>query len=189
MRFETRNHPTPATPEAAAVQADAEPEAQTTPPASNENDADGGIRMQVRKRSGELENVDLNKIVRAVSRCANGLSDIDPIRVATRTISGLYDGASTSELDELSIQTAASLMAEEPQYSFLAARLLGTYIDKEVQNQEIYSFSQSIRSGYELGSDLIEYLRVCYGQLAETQRCDATRAQRAFPILRSSNSL
>ena len=107
--------------------------------------------MQVRKRSGELENVDLNKIVRAVSRCANGLNDIDPIRVATRTISGLYDGASTSELDELSIQTAASLMAEEPQYSFLAARLLGTYIDKEVQNQEIYSFSQSIRSGYELG--------------------------------------
>ena len=78
MRFETRNHPTPATPDAAAVQADAAPEAQTTPPASNEKDADGGIRMQVRKRSGELENVDLNKIVRAVSRCANGLTDSRP---------------------------------------------------------------------------------------------------------------
>ena len=106
--------------------------------------------MQVRKRSGELENVDLNKIVRAVSRFVNRLSDIDPIRVATRTISGLYDGASTSELDELDPDRGVT-DGGEPQYSFLAARLLGTYIDKEVQNQEIYSFSQSIRSGYELG--------------------------------------
>jgi len=149
MRFETRNHPAPATPDAATLAAAEQPETDAS--RQTEAEVEGGIRMQVRKRNGELENVDLNKIVRAVSRCANGLTDIDPIRVATRTISGLYDGASTSELDELSIQTAASLMAEEPQYSFLAARLLGTYIDKEVQNQEIYSFSQSIRAGYELG--------------------------------------
>ena len=47
------------------------------------------------------------------------------MRVATKTISGLYDGATTSELDELSIQTAAALIVEEPQYAELAARLLG----------------------------------------------------------------
>ena len=76
---------------------------------------------------------------------------MDAIRVATRTISGLYDGATTQELDELSIQTAASLMAEEPQYSFLGARLLNTHIDKEVANQEIHAFSQSIRVGVEKG--------------------------------------
>lgn len=107
--------------------------------------------MKVRKRNGSMEPVDLNKIVRAVSRCAEGLPGVDSMRIATRTISGLYDGASTSELDRLSIQTAASLTAEEPQYSKLAARLLSTYIDKEVQNQEIQSFSQSIKLGHELG--------------------------------------
>lgn len=107
--------------------------------------------MQVCKRNGDLEPVDLNKIVRAVTRCCRGLLAVDPIRVATRTISGLYDGATTQELDELSIQTAASLMAEEPQYSFLGARLLATYIDKEVHNQEIHAFSQSVRLGFELG--------------------------------------
>ncbi|MEC9465358.1 MAG: ribonucleoside-diphosphate reductase subunit alpha, partial [Myxococcota bacterium] len=107
--------------------------------------------MQVRKRSGEFEAVDLNKIVRAITRCCGGLTDVDPIRVATRTISGLYDGATTQELDQLSIQTAASLMAEEPQYSFLAARLLNTFIDKEVQNQEIHAFSQSVKMGFEQG--------------------------------------
>lgn len=107
--------------------------------------------MHVRKRNGDLEPVDLNKIVRAISRCCSGLKDVDAIRVATRTISGLYDGATTAELDELSIQTAASLMAEEPQYSLLGARLLCGFIDKEVQSQEIHSFSQAIRKGYEQG--------------------------------------
>ena len=86
--------------------------------------------MKVRKRNGTFEPVDVNKIVRAVGRCCEGLTQVDPMRVATRTISGLYDGATTRELDQLSIQTAAALTAEEPEYSRLAARLLATYIDK-----------------------------------------------------------
>lgn len=107
--------------------------------------------MQVKKRNGSTEPVDVMKIVRAVDRCCAGLSDIDPLRIATKTISGLYDGATTRELDRLSIQTAAALIVEEPQYAKLAARLLATYIDKEVRNQEIHAFSQSIATGYRLG--------------------------------------
>lgn len=114
-------------------------------------DAPAGIGMRVRKRNGSFEPVDVNKIVRAVSRCCHGLYYVDALRVATKTISGLYDGATTKELDQLSIQTAASLIVEEPEYSRLAARLLGTYIDKEVTNQEIHSFSQSITAGHKLG--------------------------------------
>ena len=100
--------------------------------------------MQVRKRSGESEPVDVNKIVRAVQRWASDLDDVDPMRVATKTISGLYDGATTAELDRLSIQTAAEMIATEPQYSRLAARLLSGYIAKEVRGQGIASFSQSV---------------------------------------------
>jgi ribonucleoside-diphosphate reductase alpha chain len=107
--------------------------------------------MQVRKRSGETEPVDVGKIVRAVGRSAAGLPAVDARRVATKTISGLYDGATTEELDRLSIQTAAELVAEEPEYSRLAARLLATYVDKEVRGHGIHSFSQSVRTGHELG--------------------------------------
>jgi len=107
--------------------------------------------MRVRKRNGNLEPVDVNKIVRAVGRCCAGLQHVDSIRVATKTIGGLYDGATTKELDRLSINTAASLIVEEPEYSRLAARLLATYIDKEVRNQEIQSFSQYISSGHQTG--------------------------------------
>jgi ribonucleoside-diphosphate reductase alpha chain len=103
--------------------------------------------MRVRKRNGDTEVVDVNRIVRAVERCAGDLADVDPLRVATRTISGLYDGASTEELDRLSIQTAAELIGEEPQYSRLAARLLAAYIHEEARGAGVTSFSGSIALG------------------------------------------
>ncbi|GAA3233283.1 ribonucleoside-diphosphate reductase subunit alpha [Dactylosporangium siamense] len=107
--------------------------------------------MRVRKRDGDLEPVDVNKIVKAVERWGGDLADVDPLRVATKTISGLYDGATTAELDKLSIQTAAELIGEEPQYSRLAARLLAAYVDKEVRGQGVASFSQAIRHAHQQG--------------------------------------
>ncbi len=115
----------------------------TPPPAA--------VSMRVAKRNGGSEAVDLNKIVRAVTRAAAGLHAVDPMRVATRTISGLYDGATTQELDELSIRTAALLTGEEPEYGRLAARLLAAYIAKEVAGQEIHAFTQSVARGHEVG--------------------------------------
>ncbi len=120
------------------------PEFDLTPPPT-------ATVMCVTKRNGSMEPVDLNKIVRAVQRSCEGLHAVDPMRVATRTISGLYNGASTQELDELSIRTAALLIGEEPEYGRLAARLLANYIAKEVSGQEIHAFSQSIGRGHELG--------------------------------------
>lgn len=119
--------------------------------ASTVNRIESGLGMRVMKRNGDLEEVDVNKIVNAVARCAEGLPGVDPMRVATRTISALADGATTQELDELSIRTAAGLIIEEPRYSRLAGRLLATYIDKEVRNQNIPWFTESITRGYELG--------------------------------------
>lgn len=116
-----------------------------------ESQIEESVKMRVRKRNGALESVDVNKIVRAVGRCAEGLKQVDTLRVATKTIGGLYEGATTKELDKLSINTAASLITEEPEYSKLAARLLVTYIEKEVRNQDIQSFSQSISTGFKVG--------------------------------------
>ena len=128
-------------------------------------------QMMVRKRNGDHEPVDVNKIVRAVERCAEGLSGVDPLRVATRTISGLCDGATTEELDELSIRTASSFIGEEPNYSRLAARLLATVIDKEVRNQDLHSFSQSIHAGLEqglIGDEVAEFVATNARKLNDT---------------------
>src|ERR1700743_3384725 len=127
----------------------------TLPFASTPSDIDSTsypqTTMRVKKRNGGSEPVNVNKIVRAVNRCCAGLPDVDARRVAMKTISGLYDGASTRELDQLSIQTAAGLIVEEPQYAKLAARLLSGYIEKEVRGQEIHAFSQAVSQARELG--------------------------------------
>lgn len=114
----------------------------------------GGISphiMRVKKRDGTLEPVDVTKIVERVNRCCQGLMYVDPLRVATKAISGLYDGATTKELDNLCIQTAALLIGEDPEYSRLAARLLSTYIDEEVKSQKVGSFADSIQLGFNNG--------------------------------------
>lgn len=109
------------------------------------------VTMRVKKRDGRLELVDVNRIVDRVASCSGGLEHVDPMFIATRTIGGLYDGATTKELDALAIQTAALLIAEEPEYSFLAARLLAEFIQEEVREQGIETFSQGIFRGQELG--------------------------------------
>ncbi|UYL08123.1 ribonucleoside-diphosphate reductase subunit alpha [Bdellovibrio sp. SKB1291214] len=107
--------------------------------------------MRVKKRDGTLEPVDVTKIVERVTRNCQGLTQVDPLRVATKAISGLYDGATTNELDNLCISTASLLIGEEPEYSRLAARLLSTYVDEEVRSQKIQSFADSVNFGFQAG--------------------------------------
>lgn len=118
---------------------------------NNVNENQEPVLMRVKKRDGRLEPVDVTKIIRRVTLNSEDLRFVDPYRVAIKSISGLYDGATTKELDNLSIQTSAMLIGEEPQYSRLAARLLSTYIDEEVVNMNIHSFSESIEHGFKSG--------------------------------------
>jgi ribonucleoside-diphosphate reductase alpha chain len=107
--------------------------------------------MKVRKRSGVLEDVNLDKITRALSFVCDELDEVDTFKIATKTVGGLYDGVPTTELDLLSIQTAVGFIAENPEYSKVAARLLSRYIDKEVSGQDVESFSQSIDTCHAAG--------------------------------------
>ena len=108
-------------------------------------------RRRVRGHDGALGYVEVHTVVKTVERWTGDLDDVDPLRVATKTINGLYDGATADELDRLTIQTAADLIGEEPQYSRLAARLLADRIDREVRGQGITSFSEAIRTGHAEG--------------------------------------
>lgn len=107
----------------------------------------GPIVMRVKKRNGDLEPVDVNKIINVVVACSSDLKYVDPMKVATKVISGLYDGASTQELDQLCIQTASMLITEDTEYSKLAARLTDRYIEEEVTMQNIHTFYDSIIAG------------------------------------------
>ncbi len=128
------------------------PEKDLLPLRQGELEDEAGPKvMRVCKRNGDLEPVNVNKIINVVLACASHLKEVDPMRVATKVISGLYDGATTKELDKLCIQTAALLIGEDPNYSRLASRLMTRYIDEEVQNQNIQNFFASIKVGYKTG--------------------------------------
>ena len=107
--------------------------------------------MRIRKRDGSLEVVQPEKIIRRVERCATNLHETDYMKVAVKTIGGLYDSATTIELDHLAVQNAANLILEEPEYSKLAARLLAVIISEETAMHGVYSFSQSIITEHNLG--------------------------------------
>lgn len=126
-----------------------------TVPKNAPNKENGGSTgpkiMRVKKRDSSYEPVNVNKIINVVLACSSGLKDVDPMRVATKVISGLYDGASTKELDCLCIRTASLLIAEDPDYSKLSARLLARYIHEEVENQGINNFFASVKNAYKAG--------------------------------------
>ena len=123
------------------------------PTAANKtrSETDQSAVMSVRKRDGSLEPVDIVQITKKVARFGVGLLHLNPYQVASKAISGIYDGVTTKELDTLLIQTAAMLIADEPEYSKLASRLLTNFIDKEVTTQGLSSFSKSIAYGYKVG--------------------------------------
>lgn len=88
--------------------------------------------MEVVKRDGTREAVKIEKILHAVNRACRGLENVEPFEIAKRTIAGLHQGSTTEELDELSISNAVMLMADDPNYSKVAARMLAENIRKEV---------------------------------------------------------
>ena len=105
--------------------------------------------MFVVKRDGTKEEVKIEKILHAVNRACRGVQGVEAIEVAKRTINGLHDGSTTQELDELSIQNAVMLMADEPRYSKVAARMLADGIRKEVGRDG--AFRDYLRHAAELG--------------------------------------
>lgn len=117
--------------------------------------------MEVIKRNGTREPADFNKIVASLTKVCKGL-DVDLTEVATKVIGGLIDGATTTQIDELTIDKGVYLTNKNPAYSKAMARVLMNVIRKEVQNQEIQSFSQGIAKGQELGlinDEVAEFVR------------------------------
>ena len=102
--------------------------------------------MYVIKRDGRKEPVKFDKITSRVSRLCYGLDPkcVDAVKVTQRTISGVYEGVTTSELDNLAAETCAYMTTIHPDYGTLAARLAISNLHKQTTKQ----FSQVIYDLY-----------------------------------------
>jgi ribonucleoside-diphosphate reductase alpha chain len=90
--------------------------------------------MDILKRNGSREPVKLEKISSRIKKLTYGLNErVDPDIVSTKVVSGLYDGVSSAELDQLSAETAASMVTVHPDFGKLAARIAITALYKDVE--------------------------------------------------------
>lgn len=103
--------------------------------------------MYVIKRDGKRESVKFDKITARIEKLCYSLNPalVDPIDVAKKVIEGLFDGVTTSELDNLAAETAASLTTKHPDYALLASRIAVSNLHKNT----IKSFSETMRRLYE----------------------------------------
>ena len=101
--------------------------------------------MFVVKRDGRREPMMFDKITSRVRKLCYSLNErIDPIRVAMRVIEGLYDGVTTSELDNLAAEIAATMTTTHPDYARLAARISVSNLHKNTKK----SFSDVMEDLY-----------------------------------------
>ena len=101
--------------------------------------------MQVIKRNGKRESVKFDKITARIQKLSYGLSGlVNVIEVAKKVVDGIYDGVTTTELDNLAAETAASLTTTHPDYAVLASRIAVSNLHKNT----IKSFSQTMKKMY-----------------------------------------
>lgn len=102
--------------------------------------------MLVIKRDGRRESVRFDKITTRIENLCYGLDAryIHPIEVAKKVIDGLYDGVTTSELDNLAAEVCASLTVKHPEYAILAARISISNLHKTTSQ----SFSNTMKRLY-----------------------------------------
>jgi ribonucleoside-diphosphate reductase alpha chain len=103
--------------------------------------------MYVVKRDGKKEPVMFDKITERIRKICYGLNPlVDPVKVAMRVIEGLYDGVTTSELDNLASEIAATMTTAHPDYAKLAARISVSNLHKNTKKifsevmQDLYSY-------------------------------------------------
>ena len=125
---------------------------------------------QVKKRNGRLENLNLDKINECVERASKDLSDVSISEIVLDASLQLYDKIPTVEIDKALIMSARSKIEKEPNYAYVAARLLLNNLYKEVFGEGVdsdvfdlqyrKSFIQNIKRLVKVGrlnSDLLSY--------------------------------
>lgn len=110
--------------------------------------------INVKKRKGYTEYLDLDKLHKMVEIACEGLSGVSPSQVEMASGIQFYDGISTSEIQEILIKSAADLISlESPNYQFVAARLLLFSLRKSLYGliQEHPSFYDHIQNCVNFG--------------------------------------
>lgn len=104
------------------------------------------MSMYVIKRDGRRESVKFDKVTARIEKLSYGLDTnyVQAVEVAKKVVSGIYDGVTTAELDNLAAETSASMTTKHPDYAILAARIAISNLHKNT----LKSFSATMKRLY-----------------------------------------
>ena len=101
--------------------------------------------MYVIKRDGRREAVKFDKITARVKKLCYELDPIvDATQVTLKVIDGIFDGVTTSQLDNLTAEVAATMTVKHPDYAQLASRIAVSNLHKNTKK----SFSETMKDLY-----------------------------------------
>ena len=101
--------------------------------------------MFVIKRDGRKEAIKFDKITARIQKLCYGFSDlVSPTSVAMKVIEGIYEGVTTSELDNLAAEVSASMTTKHPDYALLASRISVSNLHKDTKK----SFTETMNDLY-----------------------------------------
>jgi ribonucleoside-diphosphate reductase alpha chain len=101
--------------------------------------------MYVIKRDGRREAVKFDKITARVKKLCYGLDPmVDATQVTLKVIDGIFDGVTTTELDNLTAEVAATMTVKHPDYAQLASRIAVSNLHKNTKK----SFSETMKDLY-----------------------------------------
>jgi len=116
--------------------------------------------MRVIKRSGHVEEMQFDKVVKRISNLTDGLSPtVDATKVAQKVFSSMYDEIKTTEIDTLSAETCVGMITSDPDYETLATRITASNIQKITPDD----FLEAMKKLHEAGVVTQEVVTVAEG--------------------------
>lgn len=106
--------------------------------------------MKVIKRSGLSQEMLFDKVTERIKKLSHGLN-VSPDRVAQKTFHDMFDGISTTKIDEVSADIAANMMTIDPDYEVLASRILASNIQKTCPK----TFSESMKTNPIISEEIL----------------------------------
>ncbi len=98
---------------------------------ANRPRAEQKIDIKMKLSDGSLAPVDLNRLETVIAEACAGLTEVDAQKILNETIKNLYDGVSEDDLNTSMVITARTLIEQDPNYSFVTARLLLDHLRSE----------------------------------------------------------
>ena len=92
--------------------------------------------MQVKKRDGTLEDLNIDKLHKVVMYACEDISGVSASEVEINSKIQFFEKIATEDIQETLIKSAADLISEEtPNYQYVAGRLINYHLRKMVYEQ------------------------------------------------------